>query len=435
MRFRVVAALALSPLLFGCASSPALRAAEAHDLPALAREIATEVKGGGIDRGDAQKLARAVATHEIKNAKGDDGAKTIVAFAQCSRVLDDVLATRGESGDDNVAAAAVESRLESGKLSPASAREIALQKGGKGPWRAIETRALVTPDDGPVRRERLLDGDQDVRVSALHASFNAGDVADTDLLLETARLDPYPLARSLAVRALARVATGEGAVLALRDLWVSADENTRQSIADAWGTERAIDVGGRRELIWASEHARGAPAISAASALARWKGEGWDEAIAVLARAIRSGPTSDRVFAIGVSPTHEAPIEEALRASMDDKDDAVVVAVAWRLLSGVGREVPEAKDRKVLVAKLMEYAKSSTTRGFQAQKALARSGVREVIPFLEKQVSLKDTRARETTGVAFVDLREFGKAASFIADDDLGVRAAVVCAVLQAPSN
>ncbi len=124
-----------------------------------------------------------------------------------------------------------------------------------------------------------------------------------------------------------------------------------------------------------------------------------------------------------------------MRKAIDDKDDAVVVAVAWRLLSGVGREVAEVKDRKALVAKLMEYAKSPQTRGFQAQKALARAGVREVLPFLDKQVSLKDTRARETTGVAYVDLKELGKAAAFVADADLGVRAAVACAIIEAPAD
>ena len=435
MRVRSLGAVVLVSLLLGCSSSPALRAAESHDLAALAREIAAESKQGGPSASEARAIAKAVAAHAIRNAKDEAGRKTIDAYARCGRALDDPMAERSKSSTDEVAAAAALVRLENGRLSPEDARALASRPAVAPAWRAVETRALLRPEDGPARRARFLDGDQDIRVAALHAAADAGDVADTEALLEAARLDPLPLARSLAVRAIARTATGERAVLALRDLWIRADDSTRQAIADAWATERTIDAGGRRELLWAAEHGKAADAIAAAAALSRWKGDGWDQAIGVLTRAIESGPTSDRVFAIGIAPVHEEPIEAAMRKAIDDKDDAVVVAVAWRLLSGVGREVPEVKDRKVLVAKLMGYAKSPVTRGFQAQKALARAGVREVLPFLDKQVSLKDTRARETTGVAYVDLKELGKAAAFIADADLGVRAAVACAIIESSGD
>jgi hypothetical protein len=418
----------------GCAASPALRAAEAHDLAALAREIAAAGKLGHIDDGEARSIARAVAVHEIENAKGDDGAKALEAFSRCARTLDGALEARAK-GTDDLAAAAARTRLEEGRLSPDDARELALRPGLGPVWRTIETRALIRAGDGPARRARLLDGDQEIRVAALRASADAGDAADTDPLLEAARLDPFPLARTLAVRAVARTATGERAVLALRDLWTQADEDLRQSIADAWATERNIDAGGRRELWWAAEHAHGAAAIAAAGALSRWKGEGWNEAIGVLTRAIQEGPTADRVFAIGIAPAHEPPIDEALRAAVNDKDDAVAVTAAWRQLSGIGRDIPEAKDRKAIVDRLLDLAKSPTTRGFQAQKALARAGERGVLPFLDKQVALADTRARETTGVAFVDLREPAKAVGFVADADVGVRAAVACALLEAPKN
>ncbi len=425
-------ALAFVLLSSGCGASAALRAAEAHDLGALAREIDAEAKRGELDGGDARDIAKAVATHEIENAKAADGVKALEAFARCSRALDGAFEARAK-GDDEIAATAALTRLEAGLLSADDARDLASRGGLPPAWRAVGARALVRPEDGPARRERMTDGDQAVRVAALRASADAGDLADADALAEAARLDPYPLARSLAVRAIAKTASGERAVLALRDLWTRAGDDLRQSIADAWATERTIDAGGRRELWWAAEHHHGAPSIAAAAALARWKGEGWDEAIGVLARAVQDGPTSDRVFAIGVAPAHEPVIEEALRKAIGDKDDAVVVAVAWRLLSGFGRDTAEAKDRKALVAKLLEYAKSPTTRGFQAQKALAKTGAREVLPFLDKQLSLKDTRARETTGVALVDLGELAKAAPLVADADLGVRAAVACALIEAP--
>ncbi|MEZ4313354.1 MAG: hypothetical protein R3F14_35480 [Polyangiaceae bacterium] len=422
--------MVFSLLTAGCAASPALRAAEAHDLTALAREIDAESKRGELDGKEARAIARAVAVHEIENAKGDGGARALDAFGRCSRALDSAFEARAK-GTDDIAAAAAIGRIENGQLSPDSARDLASREGLAPAWRAVATRALVLPEDGPARRERFTDGDQEVRIAALRAAAEAGDIADADALVEAARLDPSPLARTLAVRAIGRTASGERAVLTLRDLWTRADENLRQSIADAWATDRTIDAGGRRELWWAAENHHGAASIAAAAALARHKGDGWDEALGVLTRAIESGPTKDRVFAIGVAPAHEPVIEAALRKAIGDKDDAVVVAVAWRLLGGIGRDTPEEKDRKALVAKLMEYAKSSTTRGFQAQKALARTGAREVLPFLEKQRSLADTRARETTGVAYVDLGELAKAAPLVADADLGVRAAVACALVE----
>ena len=442
----------------GCAASPALRAAEAHDLVALKRELAAAGKQGSIDDSEARAIARAVAVHEIENAKGDDGAKALEAFSRCARTLDAAIEARAK-GTDDLAAAAARTRLEEGRLSPDDARELASRPGLGPVWRTVETRALIRAGDGPARRARFVDGDQEIRAAALRASADAGDADDTDALLDAARLDPYPLARTLAVRAVAKTGSGERAtsgsgeratsgsgeratsgsgsraVLALRDLWTQADQDLRQSIADAWGTERHIDAGGRRELFWAAEHARGSAAIAAAGALSRWKGEGWDEAIGVLTRAIKDGPTIDRIFAIGIAPAHEPPIDEALRAAVNDKDDAVAVAAAWRQLSGIGRDVPETKDRKAIVARLLELAKSPTTRGFQAQKALARAGERGVLPFLDKQIGLADTRARETTGVAFVDLRETAKAVGFVADADVGVRAAVACAILEAPKN
>ena len=437
MRFGSLRALlfvGLAITSMGCAASPALRAAESGDRAALAREIETAGKQGRIDDGEARAIARAVAEHEIRSAKGDDGQKALDAWSRCARSLDGALEGRSKDTDDLAASAAL-TRLEEGRLSPDDARDLASRAGLGAAWRSVATRALIRAGDGPTRRAKLLDGDQEIRVAALRASADAGDPADTDALLEAAHLDPYPLARTLAVRALAKTASGEGAVLALRDLWNRADEDLRQSIADAWATERMIDAGGRRELWWAAEHARGSAAIAAAGALSRWKGEGWDEAVGVLTRAIQTGATAERVFAIGIAPAHEPPIEQALRDAVKDTDEAVAVAASWRLLSGVGRDVAEAKDRDAIVKRLLDLAKTPTTRGFQAQKALARAGERGVLPFLDKQVALKDTRARETTGVAFVDLREPAKAVGFVADADVGVRAAVACALLEAPKN
>ena len=158
----------------GCAASPALRAAEVHDLKALAREIEGARKQGAVDDGEARAIAKAVAVHEIENAKGDEGAKTLEAWSRCARVLDGALEGRSR-GSDDIAASAAQTRLEDGRLSPDDARELALRSGLAPAWRAVETRALIRAGDGSARRARLLDGDM-LRARAVHVS--AGPALD-----------------------------------------------------------------------------------------------------------------------------------------------------------------------------------------------------------------------------------------------------------------
>ena len=141
----------------GCAASPALRAAEAHDLVALKRELAAAGKQGSIDDSEARAIARAVAVHEIENAKGDDGAKALEAFSRCARTLDAAIEARAK-GTDDLAAAAARTRLEEGRLSPDDARELA-SRPGLGPCPALILNAVVRPpreaaSKAPVRLPR-----------------------------------------------------------------------------------------------------------------------------------------------------------------------------------------------------------------------------------------------------------------------------------------
>src|SRR5262249_54158437 len=106
---------------------------------------------------------------------------------------------------------------------------------GSAAWRATAARAVVGEGDGPKRRTLILDGDQDVRIAALRASADVADAEDTSAVLEAARLDPHPLARTVAIRAAGAIG-GERVVLALKDVWAGADEGSRHAIADAWAT-------------------------------------------------------------------------------------------------------------------------------------------------------------------------------------------------------
>ncbi|MEO8796534.1 MAG: hypothetical protein ABI551_01495, partial [Polyangiaceae bacterium] len=57
----------------GCASTPGLGAAERGDYTALKSDLAPSYDAGKLSNDDAAKLAKAVASFEIGNAKGDDG--------------------------------------------------------------------------------------------------------------------------------------------------------------------------------------------------------------------------------------------------------------------------------------------------------------------------------------------------------------------------
>jgi len=301
-------------------------------------------------------------------------------------------------------------------------------------WRAVESRALTTEGTGPLRRKRIVDGDQNVRLAALRAAGDVADPGDADAVIEAARLDPLPLARTAAIRAAGAIG-GERVVLALKDLWVGADEPARQAIADAWGARAALDAGGRRELLWAAESQPSAPSIAAAYALVRAGGAGAGEGVGVLTRAIASGPMKDRVFAIAVAPLREAPVRAAIRKAEDDPDEAVALAATTRSLEApaeLGGAPPGSKERARLVGRVMKVAQGTSTRALMAKASLARAEVRDVVPMLAKDVQSKDDRARETAGTALAGMGELPRAVILTADPDPHIRMSVACAILRA---
>jgi hypothetical protein len=94
------------------------------------------------------------------------------------------------------------------------------------------TKNSVTPRM-PRLRNLFLDGEQAVRVGALESSFDALDSSDLEALLEAARLDPYPAARSAAISAAGNIG-GDSVVHTLSDMFVQATEDQRLTIVGAW---------------------------------------------------------------------------------------------------------------------------------------------------------------------------------------------------------
>jgi hypothetical protein len=427
-------------LLCQCGGSASLRAAEAGRFTGLSAVVAGEVKRGEIDDGEAVDLARAILRRDVAAAAGDEGASRIRGLAGCARSLDRALERRAEDADAAAAAAAMV-RLEAGL----SSREDFVHWTTEAPdgrhaaFRPVGARALTGADDGELRRKLFLDGDQAVRLAALRASALAASPADADGVLDAARFDPFPMARTQAVRAAGAIG-GERVVLVLKDLWSSADPILREAIADAWGTPASIDAGGRRELSWAADTQGGAPAIAAAYALVRAgdhttpmpAGPGVAEALGVIERAIKSGVTHERTFAITIAPLAAPALQNAvIEASKDVDDDVALAATVRRLDTAAAQGGASAADRPALIARLLAAATSGEKmRGLVARNALARLGARDVLPLLDREATSPDAQARKAAGTAFVALGELPRAVVLAADADARVRDGVACSLL-----
>lgn len=451
-----------------------MRSAEKGDYPALRKELKAELDKGAFGAGDARDLARVVAKVDLAAKEKADVLTRVRALAACAGAVGEPLETLAER-DDEIGAVATLALVEAKKLGRGSARSRAEAKLASvrdfkdaAMWRAVLSRALSTESDGDERRKRLLDGDDDVRVAALRAAGDALDARDVDLLLEAARVDPLPLARTLAVRSLGDLG-GEKVTLALKDLWPRADEPLREAIVEAWSAPACFRAGGQRELELALAEGKGAPGVAAALALARL---GSDDqkgaALGLLARTIDAAPSNQRVYAISASPL--APVLRApLWSASRDDDELVAIAAVNRLLSeleqghddvlvpdpsepvaapkpagdgaprdgaqkGAGPTKDEPKKgpptRKELVDTLLTLAKGDGRHRLQAKLALARAQEREVLKLLVADVDATDERARETAARIYALMGDLPHAALGLTDTSASVRSATICAVL-----
>jgi hypothetical protein len=187
--------LVLSLGATGCAASPAMRAAERGDYPALKARLADDLAKGKISGGKARDLAHAVAKREVLEAKGEEGVTRSGEMLSCARQAEDILSARAKGTDDGAARAAfvlVDARVQS------PSRWSDRVRSEDGAWRAVGARSLVERDQATKRRELLLDLDPRVRRGAVLATLDAPVADDAGALLETVRLDPDPVTRSFA---------------------------------------------------------------------------------------------------------------------------------------------------------------------------------------------------------------------------------------------
>jgi HEAT repeat protein len=412
-----------------CSASPAMRAAQSGDRAALRQAIAARAAQGSLSNGEAASLARAVAAHDLETASRDDAIVRVRDVLACARELDGALSSRMTTHDAAGAAAAL-ARLDARRWDLDDARRYVGD--ADSAWRAVGARALVREVDRRARLEALVDGNPLVRRQAARAARDARDAADARPLSEAARLDPEPIVRTEAVRALAAL-SGAGIADALRDLWTGGDEGLREDIAAAWSSPSLWDAGGREALRVLVASGHGSPAIEGAAAVLRRADAGTELvslAIGRLVAAIRSGAAATRLQAIAQAPLDRPellPLLEAVRAAAKDDDEQVRIGALTRL---AGRAGPGAVDAKAAVGALELLAQPGSAVGAQARWALGSVGDRRVQAWLEQDLASSDAPDRLAAAAALADLGVAARAAPLLGDDNPSVRGRAACTLL-----
>jgi HEAT repeat protein len=272
------------------------------------------------------------------------------------------------------------------------------------------------------RRSFFVDVDERVRRAAFEAALEAPSEADLDALLESARLDPDALGRSLAARAVG-ASGGERAVLSLLDAWDRADEETKLSIVEAWSTPPAWSSGGERELLKVAESGTGLPALAAAAAVLRNGGTHAGAATTLLVRAIAQGASDERRAGITLAPISDAEVLRVIKEAAKDPDLDVRVMALARLL-----DLPE--QRASAQKELKKLAQTSGNIAEQARAALAALGDESVRPALLAALREKKPGDRQVAALGLVRLGDYSSAASVLGDDDATTRATLACTIL-----
>lgn len=420
MRIRFGLFSALVWALTACRPVPVVNSALYGDLATLKRSILEAQKRGSLDSGTVKELALAVAGREVRSARGHDAVPTIRGIRACARPLRPVLADRARHFDE-LGAEATLILLETGVLSPDALFER-FHDAESGAWRAVAARATASSQRAETRRELMRDPDERVRRAALAAAFDAADRADTDDLLEAARLDPDPLSQSLATRAVGAVG-GEHAVLALKDLFWHASDEERMAIVDAWAMPGALRAGGGRELYRMVETETGLPALAAAATLLRADGDSSTRAAEHLARCIESGSTEERRLAIRLAPLKHPELRQAVVRASSSADPEVGVMGLSRLLGDTSARARAQKE-------LRRIAMSSGEQAVQARAALAVAKDTSIVPKLLEDLRARNPGRRVIAARALVELDRLTDAAPALADDRPEIRAEIACKIV-----
>lgn len=413
--------LLASFVVSGCAPVGPVRAALYEDLPSLRREIAAAERAGKLDRARVAELAKAVASREVASAQGASGARRVRTVLGCARPMLSALRERSEVHDEPGAEAML-ARIALRDQEPGTL--VARYASESNPaWRAVAARAAVDRKDVLTRRAWFVDPDQRVRRAAFEAALAAPDPADLELLLESFRLDPDLLSRSLAARAAGAIG-GEAAVLGLKDRYARADEAGRLTLVEAWAMPAAYATGGARELRLVADSRQGLVSVAAADALLR-SGDQDASLVGLLVTALEHGSEDERRLAIQLAPLSDARVAAALDRARSDANAEVRVIALARLLGVKARAAEATKG-------LRELSAGKDVTADEARAALAVIGDRSVVSSLIAQSQSGQPWQRGRSAVALFRLGETVSAAKALADADAGVRLSVSCGILAA---
>jgi hypothetical protein len=408
----------VSLLLAACATTGAVESALHGDLSTLRARLAEEKRSGDLDRQRVTEIAHAVAAREIHSGTGLAGARRIHSLRRCSEPLLGDLDDRADRFDEGGAEATLV-LLASGRLRHASLVEK-YGEADSGAWRAVAARAARSAEFFTLRRRYYLDPDERVRRAALEAANEAPSAADFDALAEAARLDPEPMARSLAVRALGKLG-GERAARTLRDLWERADDDVRASILEAYATKATFGAGGREALLREAEADRGVLAVAAAGELLRVDAAYRETGVALLLRSLADGDGDERRMAVLLAPLEHPSVVAALKRTGEADPEVRVVALE--------KLVAVPKERGNALAELKKLAKASTASE-SAHQALARAGDAGVAPKFRADLAAKDELRRKAAGRALLALGDYASAATLLGDGSADVRITTACTIL-----
>ena len=412
-------------LLASCAPQPAVRTALQGNLADLKRDIQSARQSGKLDPGAVVKIAQAVGERELTSAQGANGAQRVRSLRSCAFPLRAAMEQRSTS-DDDVAAELTLILLETHDAD----RNALLTRHARstsGAWRAVAARAAVRPVDTDLRKAFYFDADERVRRAALITAREVHDAGELEALLEAARVDPDAQSQSLATRAAGAIG-GERAVLALKDLWVQADDTLRIAIVDAW-TERASFVaGGSRELSIAAESSGGLAAVSASYALARSGGADAAAANARLRRYIADGSDDEKRLALNVALLDAETTAAIAKAAHDASPELRVVA--WKRLG----TIDERRTDAIVALRNLANQKPASDAEKRAQadavSALADAGDTSVSATLVKGMQSPELQTRWRAAHALASLGDYPNAASALADDDANLRSDLACTIL-----
>jgi hypothetical protein len=262
-----------------------------------------------------------------------------------------------------------------------------------------------------------------------------------DALAEAARLDPEPMVRTEAVRALAALPpTPDGRMAnALRDLWAQGDEPLKEEIAVAWASTQVWSSGGQEALRILIASGHGAGVVEAASAVLRRRDAGKEmsgSAVAQIVRAMEGGARSTRLQALAEAPFDRSEVVSAVRRVAEDQDPELRIAALGRLArAGDVQAVTEllALARPPAASSVESPpGRDATLLAERARLALASAGDRRVQAWLETDIAGASPGARLAAATGLVELGVSARGAPLLADVDPGVRMRAACILILA---